>query len=1802
MIKYTCARGMVFFFKGAKSASLLFLCIFSGLKVYAQVPPNDNCSNAALILVTGNGADTGAFHGAKANLKNATLQPGESLDTLQYYMGTDKKTIWYKFTISEHRWVTIQLRQNDTAIPQNAVGMTVYKTNNCLPNLGQISPELPAISQFGNSESTCLPPGTYLIQVSSNLSANDSVWVDILVQHARNSAYDRPFEAYNFGTIISSSSLVLNIGCLSIDQPSELCPALGKNDTDYNQTAWMVFKTPTYSDLFGLDFTATDLTDDSLIFAYNLYEGDARSGPLKLISGCNVMKGVNNNGLYTFPEVFYKCNVKTNTEYTIQIFAYKYNAYPLTITLSTQGKDTAMSANPNNLPSSYQLGVLTNGTRTVKDQFACNSRMVLYPCGKDMPKYYVDSVIDNGATHDNYLRDTLDLDAWFTFTTTQTGNISFNTLMIDCQNLQISGLIYCILYSGDITKDCNAPVLKKWTYGGGSFSCFPPGTYSYQVVAVSDRHGIYNNICANYDLGKQLTTTVSFYANVAEPNAIYDTFPNADNLGDITATLATGGTVQVPLDYFGNRNVQDTIAGQVYANRILYRQFYISQRMQIEIRQVHLPTFGNNLQTQNILFQGKATDGLKSLTALPKYFQDSDVNHLNIDAYTVFRSGCVELAPGWYTMIDYYSLGCASTSVYGSQLTIQMLKLCAPQYNHPYKACKVNSGTPLDWGPNHGSATVPDYSKTYTFPQACFDCTIDTPFPFNARPCYDMAAKAPPYNRIAYYVFYLNRESFAYINITAPVGYDVSDETAFYGVYHEDIRKDSSFLGDSSKLLKPCNGFGNFCRLQPGVYTLVLYTNHINAIVPTIYLDRVVNARFDNAANAYNLGNIPPDNNIHYSPYDTISCTTGAYFNDPEVATYYASINSPQYNFFGAGKSTVPYPTPSNFNYASQGNQQYLNILRNLWYTFTATSTGNLIVTLYPGFPKTKRYNQWRITVFKDSRKGSIPFDTLISHKLVDSTLAQGLILANRSDTVGVDSFGKPDCDTDRYYVVLDYYAYINAPYLNDEVRMSVRYNGTLYGQNGDYCTNAIPMKLNGPGKASGTAVVNCHTTGESFGEDGSNLACLDIGQPYKTTWFKVTNTSSQKVDLTFNLTNNTNVPSTLIRYRILYGTCSAMTPGPCVESGYASFKLDCMSGGDYYVQVVEPVSATGNITVNAIATTVAYPVCKPFDLLKPLANFSSIGGCNVKTVKFVNLSSAGDDIRYFWDFGNGKTDTAKQPTVTYTSTKQVDTFEVKLVVTNLTNNKKDSLTLPVYLYRDPVTLTVDKSSKVICGTKLQLHATCNYKNAIYSWTPAADLDDPYIADPVATINKIDTFIITAKLTNCVVTDTIIVAIYPHVQVNNNYGLCATNQATLTGPGGFNNYTWKNGNQYYYGQQIIVTNPGIYSLIAETKSGCFGYDTTTIVKSGLFKSQLPADTVVCKAGSITLSTGVPAGQFLWSNGDTTPNIKVSQSGTYSVIIHNGNCYANDTVHVQYSTQSFSLGADTTICPGSVIVLNPDINGTGYNWSTGATTKQIFVSKQGTYTVAVTIGACSLTGTKKVYVSTFPPLSLGSPDTSFCQGLTGLLKINNLVQARYKWSTGDTTTYIKVSSAGLYSLDVHIGQCDTVLKKNVTIVPLPSPDLGRDTQICYRFEKILDAGPGDSYHWFPTGETTRWISVTHGGTYAVLVTNGSGCYKMDTIIIDTVCSDATIYVPNSFTPNKNGVNDFFKAEGTEIIAYNLQVYNRWGELIFETNDMSKGWDGKFRNQDCPMDVYIWIVNYTGARENAKVLWGNVTLLR
>jgi gliding motility-associated-like protein len=222
-------------------------------------------------------------------------------------------------------------------------------------------------------------------------------------------------------------------------------------------------------------------------------------------------------------------------------------------------------------------------------------------------------------------------------------------------------------------------------------------------------------------------------------------------------------------------------------------------------------------------------------------------------------------------------------------------------------------------------------------------------------------------------------------------------------------------------------------------------------------------------------------------------------------------------------------------------------------------------------------------------------------------------------------------------------------------------------------------------------------------------------------------------------------------------------------------------------------------------------------------------------------------------------------------------------------------------------------------------------------------------------------------------------------------------------------------------------------------------------------------------------------------------------------------------------------------------------------------------------------------------------------------------------------------------------------------KNIVVMPQPALSLGPDRMICRGKSTVLDAGAGDSVYDWSTGAKTRKITVDTPGTYTIRVINFWKCEAYDTInitlkentetVVDTtICQGMTywaqnaaqtasgtyydtfqsanhcdsvvttnltveecpvlMWFPDAFTPDGDGLNDEFQTQGVEIVSYSLQIFDRWGAMIFESNNIKNGWDGMIHGKDAPSAVYTYICNfvsnlYPGIKHRKT---GIITLIR
>jgi gliding motility-associated-like protein len=125
--------------------------------------------------------------------------------------------------------------------------------------------------------------------------------------------------------------------------------------------------------------------------------------------------------------------------------------------------------------------------------------------------------------------------------------------------------------------------------------------------------------------------------------------------------------------------------------------------------------------------------------------------------------------------------------------------------------------------------------------------------------------------------------------------------------------------------------------------------------------------------------------------------------------------------------------------------------------------------------------------------------------------------------------------------------------------------------------------------------------------------------------------------------------------------------------------------------------------------------------------------------------------------------------------------------------------------------------------------------------------------------------------------------------------------------------------------------------------------------------------------------------------------------------------------------------------------------------------------------------------------------------------------------------------------------------------------------------------VLEAGEGMASYLWNTGSTDDHITINLEGWYWVEMISQAGCYGLDSVYIKVPYE--CIFIPNAFTPNGDGLNDTFRAYSRcPITYYRMLIYNRWGELLFESHDIEEGWDGRKNGKMCQGDAYVYLITF------------------
>lgn len=315
-------------------------------------------------------------------------------------------------------------------------------------------------------------------------------------------------------------------------------------------------------------------------------------------------------------------------------------------------------------------------------------------------------------------------------------------------------------------------------------------------------------------------------------------------------------------------------------------------------------------------------------------------------------------------------------------------------------------------------------------------------------------------------------------------------------------------------------------------------------------------------------------------------------------------------------------------------------------------------------------------------------------------------------------------------------------------------------------------------------------------------------------------------------------------------------------------------------------------------------------------------------------------------------------------------------------------------------------------------------------------------------------------------------------------------------------------------------------------------------------------------------------------------------------MQNASFYLVDDVTVSAFAEQLNITGDSVICSGESTTLTGITNTTGW-WSTLSSPQDTIPSINNTITVTPLSTSTylwhGLLSTLSVTVMvTSPPVFSSLPDTTVCEGEFVIYDVT-VPGCTYAWSNGATSSTISLSDGGTYTVTVSNAGCSVRDTFMLNVIPAPVPTLPSMTTFCPELGEtlLLDAGSGLAYYWDPTGDTSASIQVEQPGIYSVTVTHAGGCTQSATVEITEQCL-ATLFVPGAFSPNGDGKNDLFFAEGTGLDDFNLSIFNRWGQPIFETREFGSagGWNGSFQGKPSPAGVYIYRIYYSYSEPNGK----------
>lgn len=490
----------------------------------------------------------------------------------------------------------------------------------------------------------------------------------------------------------------------------------------------------------------------------------------------------------------------------------------------------------------------------------------------------------------------------------------------------------------------------------------------------------------------------------------------------------------------------------------------------------------------------------------------------------------------------------------------------------------------------------------------------------------------------------------------------------------------------------------------------------------------------------------------------------------------------------------------------------------------------------------------------------------------------------------------------------------------------------------------------------------------------------------------------------------------------------------------------------------------------------------------------------------------------------------------------------------------------------------------------------------------------------------------------------VIEALFDVIQTDCEEYLVETSNTSL---GDFLNFEWDMGDGSTYTEENVIHNydgTGIYNITLNAEdeicdlSDSFSQDIE--ITDEVLAAIANGDLSDCGPFTVDFeSASVGASELNWDFGDGSP-IQTGESVSYTyesfgeftvtlTVEGDGGCTGEDAVTSTVEViEPPVLSPDFTYittgqCDDLSVLLTNTSEGTFDNveWNLGDGTLSELSDEvehsyenEGVYPVTITISEdfCGNVASIElpVEVEDHREVELGI-DEPFCYydeeaqisaGLSG-------DDVTYLWSTDETTQSITVNETGSYSVVVTKNGCTFTDEINVN--EIPELNIFTTEQLCNGINNTIEAPypAGSSFFWSTTEEIGRFINPQESGVYNFSFTDQDGCYQEGSVAVELLENEPIVYIPNAFTPNGDGINDVFKPSNTNLDEYNFTVFNRWGEVVFDTENPNEYWLGEFEGGSetdkhyVQNSLYTYKITYSSYCNSETIeKTGHVTVIR